>query len=171
MSSTGYDNLRQATTRRRLSLMYYKVICQTTTYDRLRQTKCRSLSLVNPLATRRLPTCRDMTRHDATSRDTSIERETSARSVVNALSDRERELLEREIDQLKHMSDLKDRIIERYEIENGGLRGDKEKLYELLDNANLEKRMLIEGDRDSKAVMKNNNSLIDRKSTRLNSSH
>jgi hypothetical protein len=40
------------------------------------------------------------------------------------------------------------------------LREDKEKLYELLDSANQEKRMLIEGDRDSKAVMKNNNSLI-----------
>ena len=45
----------------------------------------------------------------------------------------------------------RDRIIERYEIENGGLRGDKEKLYELLDSANREKLMLIEGDRDSKA--------------------
>ena len=81
-------------------------------------------------------------------------------SSYSAMSDRERELLEREIDQLRHMSDLKDRIIERYEIENDGLSGDKEKLYGLLENANLEKRMLIEGDRDSKAVTKNNNSLI-----------
>jgi hypothetical protein len=69
-------------------------------------------------------------------------------------------LLEREIDYLKREGELKQTIIMRFEIENGGLREDKEKLYALLDSANQEKRMLIEGDRDSKAVMKNNNSLI-----------
>ena len=61
---------------------------------------------------------------------------------------------------LKEQSALKDKIISRFEVENTGLRDDKEKLYSLLEAANQEKILLIEGDRDSKAVMKNNNSLI-----------
>jgi hypothetical protein len=40
------------------------------------------------------------------------------------------------------------------------LRKDKEKLYELLDAGNVEKRLLIESDRDTKAIAKNNNSLL-----------
>jgi hypothetical protein len=56
--------------------------------------------------------------------------------------------------------ELYDKYIERLEIENTGLRADKEKLYDLLDAGNVEKRLLIESDRDSKAIAKNNNSLV-----------
>ena len=101
-----------------------------------------------------------MSRPDASGRDTPNERETSARDNDGILTAREREQYEREISYLKKETDLQQCIIDRYEVENDGLREDKNKLYALLDSANEEKKMLIAGDRDSKEVMKNNNSLI-----------
>src|SRR3954452_23587228 len=91
-------------------------------------------------------TSNDMSRHVAAGRDTIDERETSARESATHIPNRERELTES--------------IIKRLEIENEGLRKDKEKLYELLDAGNVEKRLLIESDRDTKAIAKNNNSLL-----------
>jgi hypothetical protein len=155
-----FDKHRQPKTRRDMSPSVAEENKENFYDDTRRQDATEKLSPPVINAQQSQTTTDDKSRPVATRRDSDTIRETSARDAIDMLSARERELLEREIDQLKRESDLKDRIIERYEIENGGLRGDKEKLYALLDSANHEKLMLIEGDRDSKAVMKNNNSLI-----------
>ena len=155
-----FDKLRPAATAADTSLPVVEEIKRDDTHDMQRHISAENMSAPVASAEQSHATSTDQSRLAAASRDTSNAHETSTRDDASTLSPRERELLEREIEHLKSVSDLKQRIIERYEVENGGLREDKEKLYSLLDNANLEKRMLIEGDRDSKAVMKNNNSLI-----------
>src|SRR3954447_6046193 len=155
-----FDRLRPATTSTDMSEVVVEEMQGNNTLDKQRHVATENISV--PVASREQShsTTSDLTRQDATSRDPSSARETSTRDDVSTLSVREREWLEREIDHLKQESELRQTIIVRFEIENSGLREDKEKLYALLDSANQEKRMLIEGDRDSKAVMKNNNSLI-----------
>ena len=88
----------------------------------------------------------DETRPVATGRDTNDKENAAPEVITVRMDEREKELYER--------------VIRMQETTIGGLMKDKDELYKLLETANQEKRLLIESDRDTKGIVKNNNSLM-----------
>src|SRR4051794_5761848 len=135
-----FDRLRPAPTSNDTPADVVEEIQRHDTLDEQRHVAPENMSAPVASAEQSQTTTPDRSRQDATRRDTSSARETSARDDASTLSEREREWLEREINHLQKTIDLQQSLMSRYEVENGGLREDKEKLYALLDSANQEKR-------------------------------
>ncbi len=141
-----FDKLRPAPTSDDMSSPVAEANEGESTHDKLRQENTSEMSQPVVPAEPSRTSAYDTSRLVATGRDNSEDRETHTRDAESIFIQRERELTRQ--------------AIGRLEIENEGLRKDKEKLYELLDASNVEKRLLIESDRDTKAIAKNNNSLL-----------
>src|SRR4051812_10826382 len=95
-----FDKLRQPATSNDTSLVVANDLQSDLPNDNLRQVASEKMSEPVVSKAQSHSTAFDLSRHDATSRDTTNVRETSARNDMHAMNDRERELLEREIDQL-----------------------------------------------------------------------
>jgi hypothetical protein len=141
-----FDKLRPGTTSDDMSAHVAEEIANDITHDNERQRTTDNIVSAPVVEATTSATPADETRPVATSRDTR-DKDDAALTVVTVRMD------ERE-------KDLYERVISMQATTIDGLMKDKDELYKLLETANQEKRLLIESDRDTKGIVKNNNSLM-----------